>query len=513
MKETSATANGFSTVEILIAITIISLAIVSVISVILGVPSSLTGARLEYSAYKHLDELLDKTALAAKSDFDSITAVGTTTKGMYDFSLSLTLLSDETSIVATAYSSWKNTLGIEKFISLTRLLTDPNGASGNPCKGPISGKWTTPTIVAEYRISAGDLLPPDTPTDVYPVKDVVYGKGVLAITISDTLRTSSPTLFFYGINEETGELIPRTPSFDNAPVSRFGYSDIVQSKGYFYAANTFGSASQTTCGVNHNCDQIQVFSIDENGTPAFYSGLQLSTTSPPFAVSAGSVSAGAQSLASKGDYLYVGLKKTIAGSEFVIIDISDPAYPKWVGGASVGRSVNTIFIFGKYAYVGSDDNTRELLIYDVEDPTNPLLSGVWNAPGSIGFGYGTAISLRGKVLTLGRSYVGNAPELVTLSVEEIENPVLLGSVDTGTISHPTSITDIITRDTLTFSTRGTRFDVWDTSSPQYIRLHGEISLLPGSTVGTSMTCKNSTLFVGGYEKLSNEGRLFVIESI
>ena len=80
----------------------------------------------------------------------------------------------------------------------------------------------------------------------------------------------------------------------------------------------------------------------------------------------GNNNADGRSIATAGNLVYVG-RTNSAGREFYIFDVSDPSAPLLVGSRDLNGNPNGIVIRGNYAYVGSDDNAQELQIIDISD--------------------------------------------------------------------------------------------------------------------------------------------------
>jgi len=80
------------------------------------------------------------------------------------------------------------------------------------------------------------------------------------------------------------------------------------------------------------------------------------------------------SLASSRDVFRVGRTLYIAaGSELVIIDISNPSYPRWMATYDhVKTTVDTVWVVGNRAYIAG---SSALEILDVSDPIHPVLLG------------------------------------------------------------------------------------------------------------------------------------------
>ncbi|MDF1497658.1 MAG: hypothetical protein P1P90_06450, partial [Patescibacteria group bacterium] len=97
------------------------------------------------------------------------------------------------------------------------------------------------------------------------------------------------------------------------------------------------------------------------------------------------INAGADSVELMGNYMFVGIDDAsgnygVAGQDFQIFNISDPEYPKYMGGINFGTGrVYGIKIVGNYAYLAgvdldipSGDTDRSFVVVDISDPYNPI---------------------------------------------------------------------------------------------------------------------------------------------
>jgi hypothetical protein len=87
-----------------------------------------------------------------------------------------------------------------------------------------------------------------------------------------------------------------------------------------------------------------------------------------------------RALAISGDHAYI-----VGENSFLVVDASDPRNPHWIGSASptdywASWWSRCVVISGDYAYVAceldSDERYRHaLLVFDIRDPSNPILVG------------------------------------------------------------------------------------------------------------------------------------------
>jgi hypothetical protein len=240
------------------------------------------------------------------------------------------------------------------------------------------------------------------------------------------------------------------------------------------------------------------------------SSLTLATSSAPDAKISGGSTAPATAITYSYGLIYLGLQKTISGDEFNIIDIHDPAHPHWVSGVPIGRSVNRILIHDDVAYIATDDNAQELIAIDVHDPLHPFIIGRWNASGSTGFGFGTALRIFNSTLLFGRSYVSNAPELSALAISDPKNISELSHQNIGNILNPDSIRAFVPQDFLTFVLAAKKLQFWKlVRGADLAEFAPSLSLPPGST-GTSLACRGNILYVGLEQISQGTGAIEVI---
>lgn len=79
------------------------------------------------------------------------------------------------------------------------------------------------------------------------------------------------------------------------------------------------------------------------------------------------------SIASSGDYVYLG-RSTNPSNEFFTINVSNPALPTVSGQLSLGGDPNDIAVSGNYVYIASSDNSSELTVVDISNPAAPAIA-------------------------------------------------------------------------------------------------------------------------------------------
>jgi len=82
-----------------------------------------------------------------------------------------------------------------------------------------------------------------------------------------------------------------------------------------------------------------------------------------------------------GNFAYL-IAEEIAPAEFYIFNVSDSSSPELLSSLDLGTEPNSIYVLGDYAYLATDDNSRELLIINIADPKNPGIVGYYDVDSS-----------------------------------------------------------------------------------------------------------------------------------
>ncbi len=263
------------------------------------------------------------------------------------------------------------------------------------------------------------------------------GSGNRTASIDSARITITYTRQFYVLNATT----PTNPTFDRA----LGSNKV--SQGF----TSLAIATSTTAGdyayVTTASTTAHFQVIDLNPSPA----VVLSTYKIPNAT--GLVP---NTVFYKDGYAYVGLPKNSGGDEFIIIDVHDPvSIPLPLATYSINAGVNTIVVKSGYAFIATDDPTRELIVLDLHDLAHPSLRGIFNAPGAntSTFGLGKSFYTVGDTLYFGRYYIGSDHEFSVLDTTST-NPTALGTREVGTTVDARGVYNTIVRNNLAFLLTG-----------------------------------------------------------
>jgi type II secretory pathway pseudopilin PulG len=322
-----------------------------------------------------------------------------------------------------------------------------DGSYGSQNKADTATNWPTSTASNTYGSSSdlwGESWTPTTINNIGVAISAVAasGSGTRTASVDSISITVYYSRQFYILNENN----PASPSYLGtlATSSAIGLNAIAvatsSATNYAYAAT-----SATVTG------QLEILNV-ANPTTSFV----MSTF--PTAAGTGMGKGVGTSLFYQNGYLYEGLTTGTGGPEFNIIDVSNPTSPSWKGGYTVGNTVNAIVVKDGYAYLSTNDTTKELVILNVTNPASPTLIGTYNAmPDITNFGYGRALYTVGDTVYLGRSWTNSSsiPQFLTLNASAMP-VVAASSPNSKSLGTNFSLNGIIARDSLIFLLTGSQ---------------------------------------------------------
>lgn len=112
------------------------------------------------------------------------------------------------------------------------------------------------------------------------------------------------------------------------------------------------------------------------------------------------------------------------GQELLIYSLSNPASPSLISATELGSNGKKIIVHNGYAYVATSDDSQELKIFNISDPTFPLPLGNLNLPGSTD---ATNLALSGSRLYLVRALDATEAELYSINISNPAVPSLVYS--------------------------------------------------------------------------------------
>ncbi len=223
---------------------------------------------------------------------------------------------------------------------------------------------------------------------------------------------------------------------------------------------------------NQNTAQLQSIDVGNPSAPVVVA----SVTLPNMVYTCSPASApclSGRSIAYHDGYVYIGTQYLAFGTpplennEFHIFDVSTPSAPVWKGSVNVDNNVNDIEVRGTHAYLATSGDARELVIVDIEDPTDPEIVGTYDAPWSTKDAW--SVALLDSVVYLGRARAAAGDyDFLAIDVAVPSAPTLLGKLRLGMNGASAVVTGLVVQGTLAFvgtSDTNDEFRVIDVSNP------------------------------------------------
>ncbi len=437
---------GISVIEIIIALAVATLSLTAVILVTVGDQNFFTSSSLRQDLLQTADLSLKETKLQAEKDFSGL--VSTTT--VFDSILQkITVESTDlyTKAVWLHFESLVNSS--VNFDFKTNFSDFKTAFGGENCTIDPRANWSHPQV----EPGTIDLGPGISATDITIKNDTAY------IT-ADSATSTFPDFFVVDIHELTHPAL--IAAINTGP----GLTGVSRAGNFAYVANT---------SIN---SQLQIIDISDRFNPKTVSFLKLPFTGT-------SKGTGVSIFYSAGS-VYLGTTKA-DGSEFHVIDVTDPLAPKYLGGFEVGSVANALLIKNKIAYVATA-NQKQLEVLDVQNPAAIKEVGSFSASG-YATQEGESIYATNSGLYFGRSVGGfnniNNHEFFLLSFDT--NPLLMTSIDIGA-----SVRKMVAREPLIFMATtdvAKEFQVWDSQKKTLV------SSLNFPATASSLRCYKDKLFV------------------
>lgn len=452
---------GIITLEMLIALSIMIMTISSVILLVFGGQSASVSSTTNQEALYKASALLEATRATAQSDFSSVATTSLTNDDIYQKNIVVEDVDSFTKKV-TSNVTWDNNQ-----ISLSTIISDWNSVLGS-CNAGFTdpANWKSPKVYFSGKLAN---YASGTNTDGLSIYDIkAYGSKLYVAAYG--ADSTDYTFYIFDLPDNKSQPPVFKGALDNAPTLSTGLNALTIYGNYAYVANGYTGSSQN-CTEGPNCAQLQIIDISNSANPAVVKNLKIQSIT-----TSGKLAAGIN-IFYKSGYIYLALAKVSSSSpngEFIIVDVKDPLSPVIKGNYIVGSSVNAIFVEGKYAYAATP-NTENLIILDIEDPTNPYKVGGSDSL-TAGGANGKSIDVLGGTAYLGRTFGTN--ELYAFNVQDASNISVLGSKDIGT-GNQTSVNGLAVKNNLAFLITNTQFQIWD--------VFDSSNITPWSADGTSAT--------------------------
>ncbi len=408
---------GFSTLEILIAFTVIIVSISASVVLVFSSQSFLGDSEFAISGvFLGQDVIADQT-VTAKEHFGLLGESSSTPLEKYSEHTTLDMsLVTQCQRVLQSTVSWEREYNRSDHIALDSVFQDYTTArrlGGNCDVSPPLGNWQQPVRFAGESLVAAKA----NALDVYD--KIVYVAG-----------TSTPYLFIadtsHAVSGQTGGLFVHFTNgfFDDAPLNDIVIARLSDGRLYALLAR------------DTKTEQFEIVDVSDMFNPVSVAKKTLLGVS-----SSGSYPQGFR-LSYFDNKVYITTRFT-AGPELHIFDVSHPASPVEVGsGTKITRTVEDLVVtrqdvagaFHTIVFMASDKNTAPLSIYDVTNPTH-VTELVSAEPIFSHYQDGQSVFIVGNSLYFGRSSDPSGPDLF---MYDTSNPLsgapllLLGKQDIGT---------------------------------------------------------------------------------
>ncbi len=391
--KTNEAKSGQSTIELLIALVVIILAISSVIVVSFGNQSLSVDAELNNLALLKAREDLEDARADAREDWAGVIS-GSQIYGQFTRDVIVEKISDYEKKVTTQVSWQTDPLRPQK-IELTTILTDWETSFSEGGGGGLTGDWHNPRTAGTI-----DLGPGNEGTDL-AVKDY---------TVYATAKASDPKKHdFYSIDVTNVDAPIKLSSIDTGK----GLNAIALMESYTYVAN------------DDSVSQLQIINISTPNSPSLTAQISLQSNTQS-----------AISVFALDDYAYVGSAAS-TGKEFQIFNVSNPANPTFIGSVEIGANVNDIYVYRNRVYLATGRTDAEIMIFDISTPSSPQQIASFNSTSTPGLSI--------FVNSFNRFFVGIGNSFQIIDSSNLDSLIVKGAFDAGS-----SINDLCIRNYLAF---------------------------------------------------------------
>lgn len=462
--------SGFSTLEILIAMVVLVLALTAVIVVFFGGQSVTTDAQTNQEALYAAQQDLEVMRAQSRGTIADFRAIDNATSSfdIYNKELAVSDI-DDCSKRVTSKLNW-NMEQRPQSISVSTILTNIKAflAAGSNCSV---------------------IPPPDdakNPTSNHPniIINAVNGQGIAVLNkivylgVYDS-NENRDDLYVYDANDPDNPQFLGSTAIDwgankklNGIVDLVAVDYPVLNKKFIFAAGVHGifydADDGGPPGDEKASGQLQVIDVTSGSFPFQVASISL----PGVSGTCNATCPGGRSIAYHNGRIYVGTHR-VGGSEFHIFDVAtDPTNPAHLGNTTstqVDHNINDIKVRDNKAYLATSSNTEEIIVLDVSLPGSITIAGAFDAKKSNGSSSnkdGRALSLSGSRLYLGigRATSGNERDFYVVDSNNLA--AALGSKHFN-LNQGAGISGIHVTDGLAFVTTrdpNDPYHIWDVSN-------------------------------------------------
>ncbi|HEY4503407.1 MAG TPA: hypothetical protein VJC14_03170 [Candidatus Paceibacterota bacterium] len=474
---------GFSTLELLIAMTILVMVLSAVIFVTFGNQSLQIDIEANGEALIKAEELLEEQQALARKDFKMINPKVGVQDGIYQKTISVSTVDYFTKKI-TSSLTWSADRFRPGRIDLTSLITNfENAVGGDTCYSVLSGDWQEPKIVNTGTTSLPDIL--GDPSGTYLITDLDSYIGKTYVTVKETSQIVGPKDPDSANNaSDVGTLSWNTPgvipNILNTSDNLYATSTMngTAATNYLKATNFSFSIPKgaTILGISVGIERSRTsdigpsIEIRDNEIKIIKSDGTLGsqnkskTTNWPTAdtyTSYGSttdlwgenwtasdinnanfgVAISAKGMSSSGnnrdaqvDHVRITVNYI---KQFYILDTSDPENPTAVSelmttplAPSVGAGFNAVAVNDNYAYIATDSSVGQLEIIDINSTPSKVVSTL--KIGTTGTSKGNSIFYKSGYVYLGLTNTSGGPkEFNVIDVHNPSNPTIVGNATIG----------------------------------------------------------------------------------
>lgn len=429
---------GQSTLELLVALVVIILAISSVIVVSFGNQSLSVDAALNNLALLKAREDLEDARADARENWAGVIS-GSQTDGQFTRNIIVENVNNYEKNV-TARVSWQTDPLRPQKVELTTILTDWETSFSEGGGEGLIGDWHNPRTAGTI-----DLGPGNEGTDL-AVKDY---------TVYVTAKASDDKKYdFYSIDVTNVDAPVKLASIDTGK----GLNAIALMESYAYVVN------------NDSVSQLQVINISTPNSPSLATQIPLQNNTQS-----------AISVFALDDYAYVG-SAVSTGKEFQIFNVSNPASPTFAGSVEIGANVNDIYVYRNRAYLATGRTDAEIIIFNISTPSSPQQIATLNSSSTPG------LSVFANSFNKFFAGIGNNFQIIDSS--NLSSLTVKGAFDAGG-----SVNDLCVRNYLAFLATvnaNSEFQAVNITNQTNLTLHSSYNF---PQIGTGITYRDNVVYM------------------
>ncbi|OGY58142.1 MAG: hypothetical protein A3C03_00185 [Candidatus Colwellbacteria bacterium RIFCSPHIGHO2_02_FULL_45_17] len=396
---------GFSTIEMLVAFAILSLAFTGILTVVFGNDNFAIDAQLNSEALFYAERDLNEGRKQAENDFLGFAGFTTTADdGRYTITSTSTGLTECSNLLETT-ASWNPTTLRAQHVTLQSVIASVEEfiKQGSDCDSFIGGGWEAP----KYYQNPEVIHPGSDATEVAVVEN---DKGKFAFVTS--LEVGNHSTFWVIDVTDPDNLLLVAEFGGNGFDGDLTSIDTLSEDDVVYAFTT-GTTSST---------QLTTMSVDFSAYPGSGPTIGVATSSLPEAPTGDG-----RSVYFYDSKVYVGTEYLACpptcspsqNNELHIFDASTPGNPTWEASLNINHNINDIFVRNDFAYLAVSDNNGELMLVNIDPGSDDYL----DHPDTTGYKFNaqgnqdaTSIWVLGERAYLGRVGGSNTKDLYVLDV-------------------------------------------------------------------------------------------------